>query len=52
MQFRVEDGQATLARTPSFIDLAGSVPVPEDKRELPWEEIRRKTREARSAKHQ
>lgn len=39
--FRLEGGRAILARTQNFLDLAGSVPVPPDKRGASWEEIRR-----------
>ena len=46
--FRVEGKRALLARTPSLLDLAGSVPVPAEKRGTPWAEIRRRTREARA----
>jgi antitoxin PrlF len=45
--FRVEGGRATLGRTPDLLDLAGSVPVPADKRGTPWNEVRRRTRAAR-----
>lgn len=37
--FRVDGQRATLARTPSFLDLAGSVPVPAELRGRPWSEI-------------
>jgi antitoxin PrlF len=46
--FRVEGERAVLARTPNFLDLAGSVPVPAKKRGTPWPEIRRRTRKARA----
>ncbi len=46
--FRVEGKRALLARTPSLLDLAGSVAVPAQKRGTPWPEIRRRTREARA----
>jgi antitoxin PrlF len=46
--FRVEGRRALLARTPKLLDLAGSVPVPAQKRGTPWPEIRRRTREARA----
>jgi AbrB family looped-hinge helix DNA binding protein len=40
--FRVVEGErAILARTPNLLDLAGSVPVPAEKRGAPWEEVRR-----------
>lgn len=37
--FEVEDGRAALAKAPSFLDLAGSVEVPADRRGLSWDEI-------------
>jgi antitoxin PrlF len=46
--FRVEGRRALLARTPSLLDLAGSVPVPAQKPGTPWPEVRRQTREARA----
>ena len=45
--FRVTDGRAVLARTPDLLDLAGVVRVPDDKRGVPWDEVRRRTRQAR-----
>jgi antitoxin PrlF len=45
--FRVEADRAVLARTPSFLDLAGVVPVPAEKRGASWEEIRREAWRAR-----
>jgi AbrB family looped-hinge helix DNA binding protein len=38
----VEGGRAVLARTPDLLELAGSVPVPDEVRGLPWSEIRRR----------
>jgi len=46
--FRVEGRRAVLARTPRLLDLAGSVPVPAEKRGTPWPEVRRRTRAVRS----
>lgn len=46
--FRIEGRRALLARTPKLLDLAGTVPVPAQKRGTPWPEIRRRTREART----
>lgn len=37
--FRVEGQRATLSKTPAFLDLAGSVPVPAGLRGRPWSEI-------------
>lgn len=45
--FRVVADRAVLARTPNFLDLAGVVPVPPEKRGASWEEIRRETWRAR-----
>ncbi len=45
--FRVEGNRATLARTPNFLDLAGVVPVPPEKRGASWDEIRREAWRAR-----
>jgi AbrB family looped-hinge helix DNA binding protein len=42
--FRVEDSRAMIAKTPSFLDLAGSVAVPPNKRGTPWDEVLRRTR--------
>lgn len=46
--FRVEDSRAVVAKTPNFLDLAGSVPVPAAKRGTPWDEVLRQTRAARA----
>jgi AbrB family looped-hinge helix DNA binding protein len=47
LHFRVEESRATVAKTPDFIELAGSVPVPEEKRGTPWDEVIRETYRAR-----
>jgi AbrB family looped-hinge helix DNA binding protein len=46
--FRVEEGRAIVAKTPDFLAMAGSVPVPPEKRGLPWDEVRRRTRATRA----
>lgn len=46
--FRVEDTRAVLAKTPDFLSLAGSVPVPAGKRGTAWDEVLRQTRRART----
>ncbi|WP_280491365.1 AbrB/MazE/SpoVT family DNA-binding domain-containing protein [Nocardia asiatica] len=38
--FRVEGQVVVLARTPDLLELAGSVPVPPEVREKPWDEVR------------
>lgn len=47
--FRVEGDRAVLARTPDFLDLAGSVRVPAAKRNVAWDEVLRRTRAERAA---
>jgi antitoxin PrlF len=46
--FRVERSRAVVAKTPDFLDLAGSVPVPPGKRGTAWDEILRRTRSDRA----
>ncbi len=48
--FRVEGNRAVLARTPDFLDLAGSVRVPAAKRNVAWDDVLRRTRADRVAK--
>ena len=47
--FRVQGSRAVLARTPDFLDLAGSVGVPAAKRNVAWDEVIRRTRSSRAA---
>lgn len=42
--FRVLADRAVVARSPSLLDLAGSVPVPAAARGASWPEIRRRAR--------
>jgi antitoxin PrlF len=46
--FRVEQSRALLAKTPDFLSLAGSVPVPAGKRGTAWDDVLRQTRSARA----
>ena len=48
--FRVEDNRATISKPKDFIELAGSVPVPPEKRGTPWDEIIRETYRTRYGK--
>jgi antitoxin PrlF len=48
--FRVERSRAVVAKTPDFLDLAGSVPVPAAKRGTPWDEVLRQTRAPRAGR--
>ena len=45
--FHVEGHRAVLTRTADFLALAGSVAVPADRRNTPWDEVRRATRTRR-----
>lgn len=47
--FRVEGNRAVLARTPNFLELAGSIAVPAEKRNAAWDDVVRSTRASRSA---
>jgi antitoxin PrlF len=47
--FRVEGTRAVLARTPDFLDLAGTIRVPATKRNVAWDEVVRRTRAERGA---
>jgi antitoxin PrlF len=46
--FRVESSRAIVAKTPNFIELAGSVVVPAAKRGTRWDEVLRQTRRTRA----
>jgi AbrB family looped-hinge helix DNA binding protein len=48
--FRVQDSRAVIAKTPGFLALAGSVPVPVGKRGTPWDEVLRQTRAQRATR--
>jgi antitoxin PrlF len=47
--FRVEGNRAVLAKTPDFLELAGTVGVPAAKRNVAWDEVLRRARTARAA---
>ena len=42
-----EGDDAVLTRTPDFLDLAGTIPVPEDRRDAAWDDVVRTARLAR-----
>lgn len=48
--FRVERQRAVLAKTPDFMELAGSVATPAVKLGTQWDEVVRRTRRARAEK--
>jgi AbrB family looped-hinge helix DNA binding protein len=47
--FRVEGDRAVLARTPDFLDLAGTFRVPAPKRNVVWDDVIRRTRSDHAA---
>ncbi len=49
--FRLERRRAIVAKTPDFIELAGSVAVPAAKLGTPWDDVLRQTRKARAGRH-
>jgi antitoxin PrlF len=46
--FRVERSRALMAKTPDFLSLAGTVPVPAGKRGTAWDDVLRETRRGRA----
>jgi antitoxin PrlF len=49
--FRVDGERAVLARTPNFLDMAGTVAVPAEKRNATWDEVIRSTHRLVAEKH-
>ena len=47
--FRVDGHRAVLARTADVLELAGTIKVPANKRNVAWDEVLRKTRATRAA---
>jgi antitoxin PrlF len=48
--FRVERSRAVIAKTPDFLELAGTIAVPAGKRGTPWDEVLRRTRVERAGR--
>jgi antitoxin PrlF len=48
--FRVERRRAVVAKTPGFIEMAGSLAVPAGKRGTSWDEVLRQAHRARAEK--
>jgi AbrB family looped-hinge helix DNA binding protein len=48
--FRVERSRAVVAKTPDFLELAGTVAIPAGKRRTPWDEVLRRTRAERAGR--
>lgn len=51
LHFRVEKSHAVVAKNLSLDELAGSVPVPPEKRGMSWDEIVKETRRVRARKY-
>jgi AbrB family looped-hinge helix DNA binding protein len=47
--FRVDGHRAVLARTADVLELAGTIKVPANKRNVAWDDVLRKTRTTRAA---
>jgi AbrB family looped-hinge helix DNA binding protein len=47
--FRGEGNRAVLAKTPDFLELAGTIKVPAAKRNVAWDEVIHRTRTAQAA---
>lgn len=45
--FRVDGNRAVLARTPDLLSLGGVIKVPSTKRNTTWDDVIRRTRQAR-----
>lgn len=48
LMFRVERSRAVVAKTPDFLQLAGTVAIPTGKRGTPWDEVLQRTRRERA----
>ena len=48
--FRVEGKRAFLARTPNFLELAGTVAAPASRPNVAWDDVIRRTRSARASR--
>jgi antitoxin PrlF len=46
--FRVHGDRAVVSKTPDFLDLAGSIAVPADKRGTPWDQVLREKHRSRA----
>ena len=50
--FRIEGSQATLKRTPDFVELAGTLATPAAKQSVSWDRVLASSRSARAKKFQ
>jgi AbrB family looped-hinge helix DNA binding protein len=49
--FRVEGDRAVVAKTPDFLELAGYIEVPPERRGTPWDEVLARTRAVIAERH-
>lgn len=49
--FRVEGNTALLAKSPDFLNLGETIPVPAAKRNVAWDDVIARTRAARARQH-
>ncbi len=48
--FRIEGNRAIVARTPDFLELAGTLRIPANKKNAAWDNVIKSTRAIRAAK--
>lgn len=48
--FRIEGNRAVVARTPDFLELAGTLRIPANKKNAAWDNVIKGTRAIRAAK--
>jgi hypothetical protein len=48
--FRIEGNRAVVARTPDFLELAGTLRIPANKKNAAWDNVIKSTRAIRAAK--
>ncbi len=48
--FRIEGNRAVVARTPDFLELAGTLRIPATKKNVAWDNVIKSTRAIRAAK--
>jgi AbrB family looped-hinge helix DNA binding protein len=49
--FRIEGNRAVVARTPDFLELAGTLRIPASKRNAAWDHVIKSARTSRAAKN-
>lgn len=49
--FHLQDGHAVLSKTPNFLELAGSISVPAERRNVAWDEVLGQARADRASRH-